>query len=358
MFIPRQKSYISASEILQAVLSSDQNLLNLLKIYAGHDGVTLFPSARTAIEEALRFYNVKEIVMPEHTYGGYAAILKGLKKTYLPIDNTLNTPVQSFKEVNPNIAALIPHHYGNVYPVSKLSNRFIIEDATQAFGGVYDGQHTGTMGNIGLISFSRGKYQDLMGGCAVISKDSKFLEHLRQKECKKISTLELSHLLLTYIYLLFSSGKIGGTLTTWPFLLLQKDDPVPNLIEQMFTKITKGKHMHPFQLQLGTIRWKKIPKHIRNQQERAKLYRRSLQSIPQITLPPAQESVYLYFPILVDNPKLLKRKLLIKGIDSKIDFHFSYRKNNYANRILHIPVSVNYTEQKQIIRALHEIYRI
>jgi perosamine synthetase len=62
---------------------------------------------------------------------------------------------------------------------AKKMNMYIIEDACQALGSFYDGQHAGTIGDIGAISFNGNKIITTGGGGALVTKNKKFYERAK-----------------------------------------------------------------------------------------------------------------------------------------------------------------------------------
>ena len=81
------------------------------------------------------------------------------------------------------IRAIVPVHIfghpGNMDELIQLANDFslcLIEDAAESLGSYYKGQHTGTFGRIGSLSFNGNKVITTGGGGAVITNDKKLAE--------------------------------------------------------------------------------------------------------------------------------------------------------------------------------------
>jgi perosamine synthetase len=86
------------------------------------------------------------------------------------------------------IAALVPMHtYGHAVPMEPLmvvAQRHglpVLEDAAEALGSYYKGQHLGTFGQLGTLSFNGNKIVTTGGGGAILTNDpslAKMAKHL------------------------------------------------------------------------------------------------------------------------------------------------------------------------------------
>lgn len=77
------------------------------------------------------------------------------------------------------IAALVPMHtYGHPVDMPSLldvpiCNRLtVVEDAAESLGSTYQGQHTGTFGKLGILSFNGNKVITTGGGGAILTNDA------------------------------------------------------------------------------------------------------------------------------------------------------------------------------------------
>lgn len=84
------------------------------------------------------------------------------------------------------IAAIVPMHtYG--HPVDMLSlmevaNRYklpVVEDAAESLGSTYRGQHTGTFGKLGTLSFNGNKIITTGGGGAILTNNAELARHAK-----------------------------------------------------------------------------------------------------------------------------------------------------------------------------------
>lgn len=95
------------------------------------------------------------------------------------------------KRTNARIAAIIPVHvFGNaawfdeLVPFCKDRNIVVIEDATESLGTIYkdgkfSGKHTGTVGQLGCLSFNGNKIITTGGGGMILTNEPEFAEKVK-----------------------------------------------------------------------------------------------------------------------------------------------------------------------------------
>ncbi len=90
------------------------------------------------------------------------------------------------KVITKKTRAIIPVHlYGSVSNMKKIKeiaseyNLFIIEDATESLGALYDNKATGTIGDIGCFSFNGNKLITTGGGGMIATNDEKRADHIK-----------------------------------------------------------------------------------------------------------------------------------------------------------------------------------
>lgn len=124
-----------------------------------------------------------EIIMPGFTFmaSASAAIFAGLKPVLVDVDpHTFAARPEAFERaITPRTVALMPVHiYGQAAyaaDVAQLGRKHglpVIEDAAQACGVRHKGQHAGTFGDIGVISFFADKSVTMGEGAAVLIRDA------------------------------------------------------------------------------------------------------------------------------------------------------------------------------------------
>ncbi|NEO28502.1 MAG: LegC family aminotransferase, partial [Kamptonema sp. SIO4C4] len=84
------------------------------------------------------------------------------------------------------IAAIVPMHtYGHPVEMASLldlANRYglpVVEDAAESLGSIYQGQHTGTLGLLGVLSFNGNKVITTGGGGAILTNDAELARHAK-----------------------------------------------------------------------------------------------------------------------------------------------------------------------------------
>ena len=111
-----------------------------------------------------------------------------------------NTIVKDQKCINKNtgniIKACIPMHtFGHSCRISEILeicskyNIILIEDAAESLGSFYKGQHTGTFGSLGALSFNGNKTITTGGGGAIITNNSRLALHAKHL----ITTAKVPH---------------------------------------------------------------------------------------------------------------------------------------------------------------------
>jgi len=109
-----------------------------------------------------------EVIVPSYTFiaSSFSVIQAGAIPRFadVNIDDHCISIESAAKLVNERTKAIMPVHlYGNVCEMDKVlafakeHKLFVIEDNAEAFGGVYKGRKTGTIGDIAACSFCQNK---------------------------------------------------------------------------------------------------------------------------------------------------------------------------------------------------------
>lgn len=131
-----------------------------------------------------------EIIIPSFTFfaSASAAIYAGLKPVFIDVDPlTYNIDVNLLEQVlTPKSRAIMPVHiYGQacaideVMKFARTNNLLVIEDAAQGFGVFYKKKHTGTFGDVSMISFFADKTVTMGEGAIVLTQDKARFERLK-----------------------------------------------------------------------------------------------------------------------------------------------------------------------------------
>jgi len=117
-------------------------------------------------------------------------------KIFLEKNTTIKNKHCINKLTNKVIKACVPmHSYGHPCKVDEIKkicddyNIFLVEDAAESLGSFYKGLHTGTYGQIGVISFNGNKIITAGGGGCIITND----ENLAKKAKHLTTTAKIPH---------------------------------------------------------------------------------------------------------------------------------------------------------------------
>ena len=151
-------------------------------------------SGTDALVLALRALNIgagDEVIIPAYTFFATAGTVMsvGAKPAIVDIaPSTYQIDVTKIEErITPNTKAIIPVHlYGHpadMDPILEIAQKHslkVIEDNAQAFGATYKGRKTGSLGEIGCLSFFPTKNLGAFGdGGMVVTNDPALAERMR-----------------------------------------------------------------------------------------------------------------------------------------------------------------------------------
>jgi dTDP-4-amino-4,6-dideoxygalactose transaminase len=151
-------------------------------------------SGTDALVLALRALDIgpgDEVIIPAYTFFATAGTVMsvGAKPVFVDVDPESyqidTTRIRA--AVTPQTKAIIPVHlYGHpaeMKPILAMASEFnlkVIEDNAQAFGAEYEGQKTGTFGEIGCLSFFPTKNLGAFGDAGgVVTNDDALAERMR-----------------------------------------------------------------------------------------------------------------------------------------------------------------------------------
>jgi dTDP-4-amino-4,6-dideoxygalactose transaminase len=127
-----------------------------------------------------------EVIVPSYTFiaSSFSVVQAGAIPRFadVNIDDHCISIESAEKLVNERSRAIMPVHlYGNVCDMDKVlgfakkHNLFVIEDNAEAFGGVYKGRKTGTIGHIAACSFCQNKTFTTGGEGGMVTTDDEEL---------------------------------------------------------------------------------------------------------------------------------------------------------------------------------------
>jgi perosamine synthetase len=170
-----------------------RTLEGMLQEYCGVKHAVMLPNGTLALFVGLKILGVgpgDEVVVPDFTFVGSATsvVLTGAKPVFCDVNlDDFNMNFDNLKRcISKNTKAIMPVHiYGqpaNMGPIMDLASEHgfrVIEDAAQGMGVTYNGKHTGTIGDLGCISFYADKTLTTGEGGAVITDDDELARKCR-----------------------------------------------------------------------------------------------------------------------------------------------------------------------------------
>lgn len=169
-----------------------------------------------AIHLALRLLGIgpgDEVIVPALTFIATAnpVVYVGATPVIVDVDPlTWNIdPTEVGKAITDRTRAIIPVHlYGNPADMSRLMDvarrygLYVIEDAAEALGATYQGQHVGTFGDIGVFSFNGNKVITTGGGGMLVTNNPELAARARLlvNQGRNSETAEYEHLEVGYNY--------------------------------------------------------------------------------------------------------------------------------------------------------------
>ena len=170
-----------------------RELEDSIKKYVGIKHAIALNSGTSSLYSALLSLDLKEqdeVLLPSFTFISTweAVIESGLKPILIDINQTDYTiDISDIKnKINSKTKAIIPVHlYGNpvnmdeLLEISNKNNIQIIEDACQSLGSKYNNKYTGTLGNLGIFSFSATKIITSGEGGMVVTNDNELANKIK-----------------------------------------------------------------------------------------------------------------------------------------------------------------------------------
>lgn len=147
-----------------------------------------------AIRVILQAYGIgegDEVIVPANTFIATVLAVSYVGATPILVDaddRTYNIDISKIEEKisQKTKAIIVVHLYGqvvNMAPIRKLASKYnlkLIEDSAQAHGALYEGKHTGNLGDAAAFSFYPGKNLGALGdGGAVTTNDKELADKVR-----------------------------------------------------------------------------------------------------------------------------------------------------------------------------------
>lgn len=162
--------------------------------YLGMKHAVGLASGTDALVIAMRALNIgadDEVIIPAYTFFATAGTVMsvGARPVFVDVDpQSYQINVNKIKAmITPRTKAIIPVHlYGHpaemgpILEIAREHNLKVIEDNAQAFGAEYNGQKTGSFGEVGCLSFFPTKNLGAFGdGGGVVTNDDALADRMR-----------------------------------------------------------------------------------------------------------------------------------------------------------------------------------
>ncbi len=304
--------------------------------YTGSSCAITFNSGRSALLALLKAFDVgkgDEVIVQAFTCVAVPNSVRwaGATPIYADIDLTYNLdPRDIEKKITPKTRAIIVQHtFGipadikKIIDIAAAHKLIVIEDCAHALGTTVEGKKLGTFGDAAFFSFGRDKIvSSVFGGLAVIGS-----HHREQIASLKAYHKKLAYPSFVWIFQQIFHPVICSLVLPWYRLTLGKVllvvcQRLHLLSFPVYPQEKQGEQPKDFPtkypnalafLLLGQL--KKIYRYNTQRNNAAEYYQKNLGLNRRITVPPQKEgSVYLRFPLLVDDPKKMIEKGKREGI--------------------------------------------
>jgi perosamine synthetase len=302
---PRELEYVTECVRSGWISSKGEYVRRFEEAFSAFCGVShgvSCTSGTTALHLAVASLGIgkgDEVILPSHTMIATcnAVLYTGAKPVL--VDSELETwnldPEKVIEKVTPRTKAILPvHTYGHPCEMDALGeiaedhHLDLIEDAAEAHGAEYRGEKIGSMGRMACFSFYANKIITTGEGGIVVTDD---------RELAKLCRTLMNHA--------FSEER-----HFW------------------HQHIGFNYRMTNLQAAVGLAQMERIDEFIEAKRRNAALYKKHLQGIPGIHLPPEKpwvKNVYWMFGLLLDEEYGMSRddlqaRLLEKGIETRTFF--------------------------------------
>ena len=236
-----------------------------------------------------------EVIICSHTMLATASAIKLAGGTPVPVElgeDGLIDPDAVEDAINPRTVGIMPTDLNGrtceMDRIMAIANRyrlFVVEDAAQALGSRFKGQHAGTFGHAGSISFFPAKVLGCLGdGGAVVTNDSGIFDR---------------------VYQLHDHGRDPeGEVKSWG----------------------RNSRLDNLQAAILNHRLKSYASVIERRRAIAKMYQNRLENLEELQLPPAPDAdpnhfdIYQNYELQANQRDALKEYLSLKGVGTLIQW--------------------------------------
>ncbi len=306
-------------------------------------GVSSARAGFFATLKALEIATGDEVIMPAYTFPSMPAAVAavGAKPVFVDADpETFNIdPALVRAAVTGRTKAIVVAHlFGQAADIAALqaiaeeNGAHLLEDCAHAAGVTADGKCVGSFGDAGFFSFGIGKNMPCFGGGAVTFRDRELAARVR----RLVNTGGAPDALSMHSKVLGSMPPFALTrrwVFPWTLYVAARvlssigSDAMDASVEEPVEETTKFSarslgRMANVQAAVGLLQLEKLPARNLSLAANGRALADALKDVATIKAPavaPAGRHIYLYFRILVPEPKRFRELLLKKGIDTQRD---------------------------------------
>ncbi len=202
--------YIGAKKAIVCVNGTNALHLALKMVGVKRDTeVITQPLTFIATANAISYCDAKSVFLDvdKDTMGLSPEKLKIWLKGNVKLEPQTNQPIN--QSTNRRISACVPMHtFGHpcrideIVEICNKHNILVVEDAAESLGSYFNGQHTGTFGKIGVLSFNGNKTITTGGGGMILTNDESLGKHIKHlaTQAKVAHPWEYAHDYIGYNY--------------------------------------------------------------------------------------------------------------------------------------------------------------
>lgn len=354
-----------------------------------------FNSGRSALYALLKAFDIHagdEVMVQAFTCVAVpnSVLWVGAKPVYVDVDSSLNMDVlDAEKKLTKKTRAIIVQHtlgmpaqMEKILQFAEKNDLFVIEDCAHSLGATVGENNVGSFGDAAFFSFGRDKVlSSVFGGVAIIQRQHKEAVMKLKDVCRRLPypslfwiLQQLLHPLCFSIILPLYSLGIGKLILVFCQKLKLLSFPV-------YPEEKRGQRPMDFPAKypnalasLLVHQLKKLDRYNETRKNRANYYQQNVKnSVEKKSIIYPQGSIFLRFPILVDNPSAVLKKAKQEGIllgnwyhnvidPIGVDFRSVYYHQGsclnaeyYANHIINLPTRISSKEAMLVVGVCKEI---
>jgi dTDP-4-amino-4,6-dideoxygalactose transaminase len=224
--------------------------------------------------------------------------------------------------VDEDTLAVIPTHIGG-FPadlnacaqVARGKGAFIIEDAAQALGAVYDGRPVGTIGDIGMFSLTRGKGLSIYEGGFLVATDPQMRKGLEETSRRLSGKSAFTELVRACDLIGFAAiyNPVGLALTYAPYFRSQlKKGNYDAALGDLFDMHVPIEQVGNFRLKAGASALKRFPAFLAENRQRGRSRSQLLSAIKALRVMherPGDEGSWPFITVVFDDAQACRQAL-------------------------------------------------